>query len=45
MSTERSKEQEPEPRALAVVRAHPWAALLSAAAAGFLVARLVRRPR
>lgn len=34
-----------EQRALDAIRAHPWAALLGAAALGFLVAQVVRRQR
>ena len=34
-----------EQRALEVIRAHPLASLLGAAAVGFLVARLVRSER
>lgn len=34
-----------ERRALELIRAHPWAALLGAAALGFVVARIVRSER
>ena len=34
-----------ERRALAAIRAHPWASLLGAVALGFLVARIVRSER
>ena len=34
-----------ERRALELIRAHPWAALLGAAALGFLAARIVRSER
>jgi hypothetical protein len=45
-TAEESGEPQPElPDALAVLRAHPWASLLGAAAVGFLIARLVRRTR
>lgn len=40
-----SKPKTDEQRALEAIRAHPWAALLGAAALGFLVARMLRGER
>lgn len=45
-TAEEAAEPRPEQHdALAVLRAHPWASLLGAAAVGFLIARLVRSVR
>ena len=37
-----STAEEREPQVMALIRAHPWAAVLGAAAVGFVVARLLR---
>lgn len=44
-TVEDSAEQEPKQGPLEVIRAHPWASVLGAAAVGFLIARLVRSAR
>ena len=44
-SAEQEPKQEPKQGPLEVIRAHPWASVLGAAAVGFLIARLVRSAR
>lgn len=40
-----STAEEREPQVMALIREHPWVAVLGAAAVGFVVARLLRGDR